>query len=50
MIRLFFIKNKLKNKNLVNNNDEKILEKYKKIAQKEKQKIIQEFKTDIEKD
>ena len=36
MIRLFFIKNKLKNKNLMSNNDEKILEKYKKIAQKEK--------------
>ena len=28
MIRLFFIKNKLKNKNLINNSDEKILEKY----------------------
>ena len=35
MIRLFFIKNKLKNKNLINN-DEKILEKYKNVAQKEK--------------
>ena len=49
MIRLFFIKNKLKNKNLMSNNDEKILEKYKKIAQKEKQEIIQELKTNIEK-
>ena len=29
MIRLFFIKSKLKNKNLINNNDDKILEKYK---------------------
>ena len=49
MIRLFFIKNKLKNKNLINNNDEKILEKYKKIAKKGRQEIIQEFKTNIEK-
>lgn len=48
MIRLFFIKNKLKNKNLINN-DEKILEKYKNVAQKEKNEIIQEFKTNIEK-
>ena len=49
MIRLFFIKNKLKNKNLINNSDEKILEKYKKTAQKEKREIVEEFKTDIEK-
>ena len=49
MIRLFFIKNKLKNKNLINNNDKKIVEKYKKFAQKEKQEIIQEFKIDFEK-
>ena len=47
MIRLFFIKNKLKNKSLINN-DEKILEKYKKIAQKEKREIIEEFKINIE--
>ena len=33
----------------MSNNDEKILEKYKKIAQKEKQEIIQELKTNIEK-
>ena len=31
MIRLFFIKNKIKNKNLINN-DEKILEKYKQTS------------------
>ena len=49
MIRLFFIKNKLKNKKLINSNDEKILEKYKAIAQKEKQEIVKEFKTNIEK-
>ena len=34
MIRLFFIKNKLKNKNLMSNNDEKILEKYKNSVEK----------------
>ena len=49
MIRLFFIKNKLKNKKLINSNDEKILEKYKAIAQKEKQEVVKEFKTNIEK-
>ena len=49
MIRLFFIKNKLKNKKLVNNNDQKILEKYKEIAQKDKEKILQEFKTNQQK-
>ena len=32
MIRLFFIKNKFKNQKLVNN-DNKIIEKYKNIAQ-----------------
>ena len=49
MIRLFFLKNKLQNKTLINNHDEKILEKYKEIAQQENQKIIQEFQTNIEK-
>lgn len=39
----------MKNKNLINNSDEKILEKYKKTAQKEKREIVEEFKTDIEK-
>ena len=32
MIRLFFLNNKLQNKTLINNHDEKILEKYKEIA------------------
>ena len=49
MIRLFFIKSKLKNKNLINNNDDKILEKYINIAKKSKEKILQEFNTNIEK-
>ena len=49
MIRLFSIKNKLKNKKLVNNNDQKILEKYKEIAQKDKEEILQEFKTNQQK-
>ena len=49
MIRLFFIKNKLKNKKIVNNNDQKILEKYKEIAQKDKKEILQEFKTNQQK-
>ena len=48
MIRLFFIKNKLKNKKLVNNNDQKILEKYKEIAQKDKEEILQENTYHIE--
>lgn len=49
MIRLFFIKSKLKNKNLINNNDDKILEKYINIAKKSKEEIFQEFNTNIEK-
>ncbi len=49
MIRLFFIKSKLKNKNLINNNDDKILEKYINIAKKSKEEILQEFNTNIEK-
>ena len=49
MIRLFFIKSKLKNKNLINNSDDKILEKYINIAKKSKEKILQEFNTNIEK-
>ena len=47
LIRLFFIKNKLKNKKLVNNNDQKILEKYKEIAQKDKEEILQELNLNI---
>ncbi len=49
MIRLFFIKSKLNNKNLINNNDDKILEKYINIAKKSKEEILQEFNTNIEK-
>ena len=49
MIRLFFIKSKLKNKNLINNNDDKILEKYINIAKTSKEEILQEFNTNIEK-
>ena len=49
MIRLFFIKSKLKNKNLINNNDDKILERYIDIAKKSKEEILQEFNTNIEK-
>ena len=48
MIRLFFIKNKLKDQNLINNSEE-ILSKYKTFAQKETEDIVQEFKTNIEK-
>ena len=48
MIKLFFIKNKLNNKNLIDNNDSKILEKYKKIAQKGKQETLEDFKTNID--
>ena len=48
MIRLFFIKNKLKDQNLISNNEE-ILSKYKAFAQKETEDIVQEFKTNIEK-
>ena len=44
MIRLFFIKSKLKNKNLINNNDDKILEKYINIAKKSKEEILNKKK------
>ena len=36
MIRLFFIKNKLKNRKLINNNDDEIVKKYKDIAKLKK--------------
>ena len=49
MIRLFFIKNKIKNHKLINENDKKILEQYKEIAQKYKEKIIEDLKTNEEK-
>lgn len=45
MISLFFIKNKTKNKKLINNNDSKIVEKYSKIAKKDPQEILEELKT-----
>ena len=48
MIRLFFIKNKLKNnKNIIA--DKKILEKYKEISQKSNEEILQEYKTNKDK-
>ena len=49
MINLFFIKNKLKNKQNAQNNNNEILEKYKNIAQKSKDEILKEFTTDAEK-
>ena len=49
MINLFLIKNKLKNKQNTQNNSNEILEKYKKIAQKNKDKILNEFVTDADK-
>ena len=49
MINLFLIKNKLKNKQNTQNNSNEILEKYKKIAQKNKDDILNEFATNTEK-
>lgn len=49
MINLFFIKNKLKNKQNTQNTNNKILEKYKNIAQKNKDDILNEFATNTEK-
>ena len=49
MINLFFIKNKLKNKQSTQNTNNEILEEYKKIAQKSKDEILKEFSTDTEK-
>lgn len=43
MIRLFYIKNKLKNKKLINENDKKTLSNYKKISKMPKQDIIKQF-------
>ena len=48
MIRLFFIKNKLKNSNNLNN-DKKILEKYKQEAKKSKNETLENLKTSKEK-
>ena len=49
MINLFLIKNKLKNKQNTQNTNNEILEKYKKIAQKKKDEILNEFATNTEK-
>ena len=49
MINLFLIKNKLKNKQNTQNTNNEILEKYKKIAQKNKDDILNEFATNTEK-
>ena len=49
MINLFLIKNKLKNKQNTQNTNNEILEKYKKIAQKNKDDILNEFTTNNEK-
>ena len=43
MIRLFFIKNKLKNKKLINNNDDEIVKKYKDIAKLKKEEVLSKF-------
>ena len=48
MINLFLIKNKLKNKQTTQNTNNGILEKYKKIAQKNKDEILKKFMTDTE--
>ena len=49
MINLFLIKNKLKNKTNTQNNNNEIIEKYKRIAQSGKEEVIKEFNTNIEK-
>ena len=49
MINLFLIKNKLKNKPSTKSDNNEILEKYKKIAQKSKEEILQELGADKEK-
>ena len=48
MIRLFYIKNKLKNKKLINTNDKNILNKYKEISKLSKQEIIKQLKSNEE--
>ena len=48
MINLFFIKNKLKNKPTIKNNNNEIIEKYKKIVQKSKEELLKEYGTNIE--
>ena len=49
MINLFLIKNKLKNKTNIQNNNNEIIEKYKRIAQSANEEVIKEFYTNIEK-
>ena len=49
MIRLFYIKNRLKNKKLINENDDKILGKYKEISKLSKQDIIKKLSSNEEK-
>ena len=44
MIRLFYIKNRLKNKKLINENYDKILGKYKEISKLSKQDIIKKLR------
>lgn len=43
MIRLFYIKNKLKNKKFINENDDKILNKYKEISNLQKQNVLKDL-------
>ena len=49
MINLFLIKNKFRNRQTTQNTNNEILEKYKKIAQKNKDEILNEFATNTEK-
>ena len=49
MIRLFYIKNKLKNKKLINENDDKIFNKYKEISKLSKQDVITKLNSNEEK-
>lgn len=48
MIRLFFIKNKLKNRKLINNNDDEIVKKYKDIAKLKKEEVLEKFNSNEE--
>lgn len=43
MINLFLIKNKLKNKTNIQNNNNEIIEKYKRIAQSGNEEVIKNF-------
>ena len=48
MIKLFEIKNKIKNKKILKE-DTKIIEKYKEILSKSKEEVLKEYSTNIEK-